>query len=202
MKQTVKTSISTSSIRIYPRWVIVIAISKHQTLSPAIRYEGSSGGDGCTVWEKLFGSPGCKVTKISGSATAIKECQSARFLAYTVPAGTIKLTMFVPASGSCGRQYSTSCSASVTSFSLSGTVGAPVSPGCMRLLYNYKKTGNECSDWFLFRRCSTRCGWNSCPSSEFVLRIYDGFTKFSLVEMRGSSVISCEAHKVAQLFKG
>lgn len=194
-----------------PSLVLVLAVNKDRIIVPRITYEGSVGGEGCSFLDKLFATGGCSTQRISGTAANVPsnvpgkpfpDGTYARFLLYTVPVGSTLLRMSVPRSGICGTTNAGNCDSLASSFSLTGWMGAPAHPGCVRMLQSYRDKWRHCSKKFLFiKRCKTRCDWKGCTPTEFVLRVYSSPEDFTLVQMTGDQVEPCESYKTSQFFE-
>lgn len=174
--------------------VLFIAVNKHRKIYPTVKYEGSTGGEGCSPIEVAFGVPDCIVTHFKGTSFQLKLIVDSaiygNWLAFQVKKGTKRITMTVPKDGECGRrQGDDKCKHKSKDFHLDGQSDTSKTPGCNNM--DYQKKVKTFAFW---------CGWRQCDDSRFSARLYTDFTNFKYVTLTGSSVSTCPISEGQKLF--
>lgn len=186
--------------------IVVLAVDGTRAIHPELTYEGVSGGDGCSFLERLFNSPGCETTSVSGPAEPTpfkaKQPKNVRYFTYRIPVGTHTLHLKVPPKDGCGRSHG-NCHSSSHHFELKSFIDDPAKPGCMKLLYDKNHTWRYCrSTLFIKHGCRNRCRWDKCSPTNFAMRIYPSFNddEFKLPQFKGDRISTCDSHTLTGLF--
>lgn len=187
-------------------WVVVLAVDKARHVNPELKYEGVSGGDGCSFLERLFNAPGCETTSSEGLAEPTpfmaKQPKNVRYFTYRIPAGTHTLHLKVPPTSGCGRSHS-NCKSSALHFELKSFIDDPAKNGCMKLLHDKNHTWRKCKKTFFVKHgCKTHCRWDKCSPTNFAMRIYPSFydDEFKLPQFKGDRLTTCDSHTLTGLF--